>query len=111
MPAETRGSLYRTKTGWGIRWPEDGKRRFRSGFENRTDARRWFAENVGPRLARGVPSADVTFEVFVEIFLARHGATVADRTRRTLAQRLAPARDTFGEWTLRELEGAAGDVA
>jgi integrase len=43
--------------------------------------------------------------------LARHGATVAKRTKATLEERLAPARDRFGDWTLAEFEGAAEDVA
>ena len=33
------------------------------------------------------------------------------RTRQTLAERLAPARGYFGAWSLRELEGAAADIA
>ena len=111
MPAEPRGSLYRTRSGWAIRWPEDGRRRHRSGFETKTEARRWFADNVAPRLGRRAPSAELTFDEFCELVLARHGATVAERTRRTLAQRLAPAREVFGAWTLRELEHAAGDIA
>jgi integrase len=45
------------------------------------------------------------------VFLARHGATVAERTKATIAERLAPARAVFGSWTLRELEGAAADIA
>jgi integrase len=45
------------------------------------------------------------------VFLDRHGATVSRRTRQTLAERLAPAREVFGGFTLRELEGAARDVA
>ena len=34
-----------------------------------------------------------------------------ERTRRTLEERLAPARRVFGAWTLAELEGAADDIA
>jgi integrase len=84
---------------------------YRSGFENRTEARRWFNANVALRLRRGAPSAEISFDEFCELFLARHGATVADRTRRTLEQRLAASRAVFGDWPLRELEHAAGDVA
>jgi integrase len=36
---------------------------------------------------------------------------VAKRTKETLEERLAPARAVFGDWTLRELEGAAADIA
>jgi hypothetical protein len=44
MAAETRGSIYPTRAGYGIRWPENGKRKFRSGFATKKDARRWFNE-------------------------------------------------------------------
>ena len=53
MPRRTQGSIYITKTGFGIRWPENGVRAHQDGFRTRTDARRWFAEIVAPRLDRG----------------------------------------------------------
>ena len=112
MPAQPRGSIYATKTaGVGIRWAEDGVFRQRSGFRTKTEARAWFDDNVAPRLRRAAPSPDVTLDEFCDLFLIRHGATVAPATRRTLAARLKPARAVFGAWTLRELEGAAADVA
>lgn len=111
MPRRTNGSVYRTATGYGIRWPEDGRRPHRAGFKTKTEARRWFAANVAPRLDRGAPSPDITFDDFCELFLGRHGATVSERTRATLEERLAPARRVFGDWTLAELEGAADDIA
>jgi integrase len=64
-----------------------------------------------PRLDRGAPSPEITFDAFCELFLARHGATVTESTRVTLAYRLKPARAAFGSWTLAELEGAADDIA
>jgi integrase len=109
MPRRTTGSLYRTKGSWGIRWPEDGKRRHQAGFRTKTDARDWFAANVGPRLHRGAPSPEIGFDAFCELFLERHGGS--KRTRATLEERLAPARRRFGDWTLAELEGAADDIA
>jgi integrase len=111
MPAETRGSVFKTKTGYGIRWPENGRRPQRTGFKTRTEARRWFADNIGSRLGYGGPSSAITFDAFCDLFLERHGATVARRTKDTLRERLAPARARFGDWTLAELEGAADDVA
>ena len=60
MPRRTTGSVYRTADGYGIRWPEDGKRPQRTGFATKTEARRWFAANVAPRLDRGAPSPDIT---------------------------------------------------
>jgi integrase len=111
MPRLTVGSVYKTRSGYGIRWPEDGRRRHQAGFRTKTEARRWFQANVAPRLDRGAPSPDLSFDVFCEVFLARHGATVAPRTCKTLEQRLTPARRAFGGFTLAELEGAAGDIA
>jgi integrase len=111
MPRRTNGSVYRTATGYGIRWPEAGARPHKAGFKTKTDARRWFAANIAPRLDRGAPSPDITFDAFCDLFLQRHGATVTDRTRKTLEERLTPARRVFGDWTLGELEGAADDIA
>lgn len=111
MPAELRGNVYPTPRGFGIRWLENGRRQHKSGFATRKAARGWFAENVAPRLRRGSPSPDLTFDAFCELFLARHGATVSPRTRTTIAERLRSSRDAFGPWTLRELENAAADVA
>jgi integrase len=111
MPRRTTGSVYRTATGYGIRWPENGRRPHQAGFKTKTEARRWFAANVAPRLDRGTPSPEITFDAFCDLFLNRHGATVSDRTRKTLAERLQPARAAFGSWTLAELESAADDIA
>jgi integrase len=111
MPRRTNGSVYRTTTGYGIRWPEDGRRPHHAGFKTKTEARRWFAAEVAPRLDRGSPSPDITFDGFCDLFLERHGATVSERTRATLEERRAPARRVFGNWTLAELEGAADDIA
>jgi len=111
MPRLTAGSIYKTRSGYGIRWPEDGKRRHQAGFPTKTEARRWFAENVAPRLDRGAPSPDIGFDAFCEEYLRRWEPGVAPRTRGTLRERLAPAREAFGAFTLRELEGAADDVA
>lgn len=111
MPAKSRGSVYSIRNGFGIRWVEHGKRHHESPFRTKTAARDWFRENVAPRLARGGPSAEITFDDFADLYLERHGATVSERTKDTLTERLVPAREEFGTWTLAELEGAAGDVA
>lgn len=112
MPRQTRGSVYQTKAGWGIRWPEGGKRRHQDGFRTRTEAREWFDEHVRPRLRRGGPSAELTLAEFTAIYLDRWGPTVSVRTRRTLERDwLLPVLAQFGRFTLAELEGAADDVA
>jgi integrase len=111
LPAETRGSIYDTRNGKGIRWIEQGVRHHQSGFRTKTDARRWFDDNVRPRLRSGAPDASITFDAFCELYLERHGATVAKRTKETIEERLVSSRDRFGDWTLRELEHAASDIA
>jgi integrase len=111
MPAEQRGSVFKTRSGFGVRWVEDGRRPQQTGFRTKTEARRWFADQVAPRLSRGAPSAEISFDRFCDLFLERHGATVGRRTKETLEERLVSARETFGGWTLAELEGAAADVA
>jgi integrase len=112
MPRATRGSTYTEPTGTvGIRWPEGGRRPQRGGFRNKTEARAWFDENVAPRLRRGGPSAEITFDEFCDEYLARWEPTVAKRTRETLREWLAPVREHFGRFTLAELEGATDDIA
>ena len=111
MPADPRGAVVKTRNGWGVRWREKGRRPQQSGFVTKTEARRWFADNVAPRLRRGAPSGEISFDAFCDLFLERHGVTIARRSKETLEERLAPARAVFGAWTLRELEGAANDIA
>jgi integrase len=105
----SQGSIFGKPGNYGIRWPEDGRRPQKPGFRTKGEAQRWFDDNVAPRLRRGGPSAEIGFDDFCELFLERH--TGAPRTVATLRERLMPARKTFGAWTLRELEGAADDVA
>jgi integrase len=83
----------------------------KTGFRTKTEARRWFRDTVEPRLRSGGPSNEITFDAFCDLFLERHGGTVSPRTKATLTERLVPARERFGTWTLAELEGAAADVA
>ncbi len=109
---DTRGSVFRTRKGdYGIRWPEAGKRPQKTGFRTKTDAREWFAGQVAPRVRDGAPDASITFDAFCDLYLDRWGATVAKRTKETVEERLASSRKQFGDWTLRELEGAAADIA
>ena len=62
-------------------------------------------------MRRGAPSADLTLNAFLDLYLARHGATIAPSTAATLTARLKPARNVFGSWKLSELEHASADVA
>jgi integrase len=108
-PAEPRGSVYATRSGYGIRWADKGQRKYQSGFTTKTEARRWFTEEVLPRLRRGGPDPSISFDDFCELFLDRHQGS--KRTKDTLRERLVASRNQFGAWTLRELEGADDDVA
>ncbi|HEY2653629.1 MAG TPA: hypothetical protein VGI50_17025 [Solirubrobacteraceae bacterium] len=102
------GSVYPVKGGYGIRWLENGRRRRRCPsppFPSKTAARRWFRADVLPRreaAGPAAPSADVTFEDYCERFLERQ--TTAPSTFATLRDRLRSARQTFGRWTLAQLE-------
>jgi integrase len=111
MPAEQRGSVYAIRGGYGVRWREHGERRFQSPFRTKTEARKWYDDNVKPRLRSGAPDPAITFDVFCDLYLARHGATVSARTKQTIEERLVSSRERFGDWTLRELEGAANEIA
>lgn len=102
MPAEQRGSVYRVKGGYGVRWREgldangkERRRRYcpRPPFPTKTAAREWYGQNVASRLHPEAPSGDEKFAAFVELYLTAHAAKVDARTIRTLRERLgAPAR-------------------
>lgn len=107
MPAEQNGSPYRTKTGWGVRWYEDERRRFQSGFETKTKARAYFRDIVAPRLrgeAPAVGSGDVALSDYVDAFLAGYADDHEPRTVRSVRERLGYALRPFGDLTLRDLE-------
>jgi integrase len=48
-------------------------------------------------------------DAFCDVYLERHDGS--ERTVDTQRERLAPARAKFGSWPLRDLEGAADDIA
>jgi hypothetical protein len=57
----------------------------------------WFREQEAPRLHRGAPSAEISFDDFAELFLHRHAASVSERTVQTLrsgSHRLATSSAT-----------------
>ncbi len=111
MPPELRGYVFKTRDGYGVRWRENGKRPQRSGFPTKTAAREWYDGNVRLRLRSGAPDPGIMFDAFCDLYLDRWGATVAARSRKTMEERLYPARVRFGDWPLRDLEGATGDIA
>ena len=44
MPADARGSVFRTRNGYGIRWPEADRRPQMSGFQTKNAARACLAK-------------------------------------------------------------------
>jgi integrase len=108
MPAEQRGSAYRTRTGWGVRWYEHGARRHRSGFKSKSLAFAYYRDEVAPRLGLGT-GPDLTFAELVERFLGAHEGD--PRTIRTLRERLKRPLDEFGVRRLSELERSVADIA
>jgi integrase len=138
MPAEQRGSVYRVKGGYGVRWREgfdaQGKERRQRycphpPFPTKTAARQWYAQNIAPRLHPEAPSRDERFAEFVELYLTAHAAKVDARTIRTLRERLGAgssndakrgrerprtyktAVEAFGKMRLRDLEHGAARIA
>jgi integrase len=110
MPAKQAGSFYRVSGGWGVRWYEDGRRRFRSGFESKSAARDYFANVVRPRLD-GIPAAPepLTLSEFSERFLTRYEAIRSPVSAQTLRWRLVRPLDEFGDTELGELR--VGEIA
>ncbi len=115
MPAETRGSVYAVRGGYGIRYRDTGGQlRRRSPFPTKRAARAWFEATVLPEL-RGEPSAPpeitLTLRELVEVYLERHAANVRPRTIDTLRERLLHATRAWGDVPLRDLERMSGDIA
>ena len=111
-PLSTRGSVFKTRDGYGIRWPENGKRPHQTGFTTKTEARRWFADNVAPRLRAG-GAVDRDHASTRSATCSSSGTAPPSPLARARRSRSGspPAASGSADWTLRELEGAAGDVA
>ena len=109
MPAKTCGSVFKAGDGYGIRWPEDGRRPQKTGFRTKTRPATGSPRTSRRRLSRG-PAPDITFDEFCDLYLQRHAANVR-ATIVTPRERLAAPREVFGAWQLRDLEGAADDLA
>ena len=113
MPAEQRGSIYRTNTGYGIRYTDEhGARKRRSGFRSRSAARHWLEQVEKPR-QRGEPATapQLTFDEFADRYLQAHSSTVEASTLRTLEHRLGYARSAFGSVPLTDLERMPDEIA
>lgn len=113
MPAEQRGQVYATASGFGIRWyDEKGARRRQAGFSSRSAARAWFRDVESKRMrGEAVQRPSVTLREHVDRYLEVHAATRDPNTIRVLRERLRRPVEAFGDRQLRELERMAGDLA
>jgi integrase len=111
MPPANSGHVYRLADGsYGVQYRlPDGSRRRRSGFRNRTEARRWHAENVLPVVHGRRPAAasELTLRELAKIYITRHEAIRSPRTIATLRERLARPLAAYGDVRLAELETMA----
>ena len=110
MPAKAQSSIYRTGSGFGVRWYEDRARHHKSGFASKSAARSYFADVVRPRLD-GLPTAPepLTLRQFSERFIARYEAIRAPASVRSLRYRLVRPLAEFGDVPLDEIR--TGEVA
>lgn len=101
MAAEQQGSLYKTKTGSGVRYRDaQGRQRRQGGFKNDRQALKWLdtkldeiaAERRGEIIVRyqEPPTLDALCDEYLDVHVAATG------TIRALTDRLAYARRKFG---------------
>ena len=109
MPAKSRGSVFKAGDGFSgsagrkldgaRRRPASRRRPLRATGSARTCSR-----------ASGAAPPDITL-AFCDLYLQRHAANVLPATIVTLRERLRAPIAAFGDWKLRDLEGAADDFA
>jgi integrase len=105
MPAKQRGRLEKLPSGrWSARfYDENGVRQRQGGFTTKTQAAEWLGRRLGEveALRRGELVAashrPQTVGDLIDVFLARHGATVDSATKRKLQRQLKHGRATFGD--------------
>ena len=113
MPARARGSTYKTATSIGIRWYDrDGRRRLKSGFRSKSEARIWWEEAIRLELeGRCAIVPETTFDELGDRYLRAHAAAVQPRTIRSLRERLQRPLAAFGDVPVRELENQVAEIA
>ena len=113
MPAEQRGSVYRTSKGYGLRWyDENGARRRKAGFSSRSEARRWYEDVERPRMrGEAVTTPPATLSEHVTRYLDAHAVGRDPKTIDVLRFRLAYATRVFGDLRLDELERRVAEIA
>ena len=92
MPRYTTGSVYRTATGYGIRWPENGSRPPPRRVQDQDRGAALVRRERRPEARRGAPSPEMTFAAFCRPV---PGAPWGHRRRRTADPQRA-ARATTG---------------
>jgi integrase len=114
MPARQRGSARRLPSGkWQLRYYDhDGKRHTGGLFKTKTEALDHYRDVIEPKLAGSAAQrSEMTLRELVDVYLNRHGQIRSERTIRTLRERLVRPLYAYGDVTLRELDGMAGDLA
>jgi integrase len=109
MPARQRGSVYKQNGAYVVRWVDgDGRRRFRGGFQSKTEARDFLDATVpeAEAVRRGDAGAaarrlNLTVDEAIDRYLAQHDADEA--TTDKLHRQLKHARGRFGDRHLRSL--------
>jgi integrase len=115
MPPANTGHFYLLVDGtWGVQYRlPDGRRTRRSGFKNKTAARRWHADSVLPKAnrSRHVDAGDVTLRELTDRYIGRHQKIRSPRTIATLRERMRRPLDEYGDTKLIELEAMSEDLA
>jgi integrase len=116
MPPLQRGSVRTLPSGRvQLRYYDaNGGRQTGGVFPNKTAAFKHFRNVIEPRL-NGEPETklkpELTLAGLVDVYLERHAQLRSVGTIRTLRHRLKRPLDSYGDVTLAELEGMAGDLA
>jgi integrase len=114
MPPVQRGHARKLSSGrWQLRYYTDqGEHRSGGVFPTKSAAFAHYRDVIEPRL-RGEPETppELLLSGLVDVYLERHAQLRSMSTIRTLRHRLKRPLDAYGDVTLRELEGMAGDLA
>jgi integrase len=115
MPRPNTGTYYECADGTtGIRYRlPDGTRKRRPGFKNKTEARKWHAENVLPAAngRRPVDAGQMTLRQLADRYTARQERIRETSTVDTVKERMKRPLEEFGDTRLVEFERMADDIA
>lgn len=109
MPAEQQGQIDGKPGAYRLRWyDKDGKRHSKQPFKSKSEARKWYRENVEGETTQ---AKDVTVAEFIEVFLERHSANVRPRTVASLRERLGHVKRDYGTVPLADFQVMADEVS